>query len=315
MSQRDAGPTAHPPETTTAARGVRVIPRLPDITFADTDVPRLWHSGSAGITAFWNAITIGGPPVESFFLRDARRLFPLVKSPALREEFSDFMRQEAFHARIHRRTHRLYEHWGIPVTALDAFVCRVLGWVERFSTSKVRSAMVVAGEHFLGELGNQGLTNPALLADADPRIARLLLWHFYEEVEHKAVYFDAFVDAYGNTVSTYLHRVAGLLLVIGVLGIMLPIATFRLLRVEGAASRWSEWWALGRHLFGPAGFWSGRARSILAFLSPRFHPWSYRDDSRYLTLQSDLVRPEWAEAGRRGRNSGAASARELGSVA
>lgn len=210
------------------------------------------------------------------------------------------MRQEAFHSLIHQRTHRLYEHWGIPVAALDAFVRRVLGWVERLSTTKLRSAMVVAGEHFLGELGNQGLTNPALLADADPRMARLLLWHFYEELEHKAVYFDAFVDSYGNTVSTYLHRVAGLLLVILVLGIMLPISTVRLLRVEGAASRWSEWRALGRHLFGPAGFWSGRTRSILAFLSPRFHPWRYRDDSQYLTLRSDLVPPEWAAAALRG---------------
>ena len=288
------------PATSTALRGVRVVPRLPDISFADTDVPRLWHSGSAGITAFWNALTIAGPPIESFFLRDARRLAPLVKSPALRREFADFMRQEAFHSLIHQRTHRLYEHWGIPVAALDSFVRRVLGWVERVSTTKLRSAMVVAGEHFLGELGNQGLTNPALLADADPRMARLLLWHFYEEVEHKAVYFDAFVDSYGNTASTYLHRVAGLLFVIGVLGIMLPILTVRLLRVEGAASRGSEWRRLGRHLFGSGGLWGGRARSILAFLSPRFHPWSYRDDSRYLVLRSDLVQPEWAEAARRG---------------
>ena len=128
----------------TAMRGVRVVPRLPDIAFADTCVPRLWHSGSAGITAFWNALTIAGPPVESFFLRDARRLFPLVKRPALRQEFADFMRQEAFHSLIHQRTHRLYEHWGIPVAALDAFVRRVLGWVERLSTTKLRSAMVVA---------------------------------------------------------------------------------------------------------------------------------------------------------------------------
>ncbi len=286
--------------TSTAMRGVRIVPRLPDIAFADTDVPRLWHSGSAGITAFWNALTIAGPPIESFFLRDARRLAPLLKSPALRREFADFMRQEAFHSLLHQRTYCLYEHWGIPVASLDAFVRRVLGWVERFSTTKLRSAMVVAGEHFLGELGNQGLTNPALLADADPRMSRLLLWHFYEEVEHKAVCFDGFVDAYGNTASTYLHRVGALMIVLGVLGIMLPTLTFRLLLVEGVAFRWSAWRALGRHLFGPSGFWSGRSRSILAFLRPRFHPWRYRDDSRFLTLRSDLVRPEWTEAARRG---------------
>jgi hypothetical protein len=287
--------------TSTALRGVRVVPRLPDITFADTDVPRLWHSGSVGITAFWDALTIAGPPVESFFLRDARRLAPLVKSPPLRQEFADFMRQEAFHALLHQRTHRLYEHWGVPVASIDAFARRVLRSVERFSTTKLRSAMVVAGEHFLGELGNQGLTNPALLADADPRMARLLLWHFYEELEHKAVYFDAFVDAYGNTVSTYLHRLAGLVFVIGMLGVMLPTITVRLLRAEGVASRWSEWRVLARHLFGPSGFWSGRTHSILAFLSPRFHPWRYRDDSQYLTLRSDLVQPEWAEAARPGK--------------
>jgi predicted metal-dependent hydrolase len=227
-------------------RGVRIVPRLPDIEFADTDVPRLWHSGSAGITAFWDTLTIAGPPIESFFLRDARRLAPLVKSAALRKEFADFLRQEAYHSRVHQRTYHLYEHWGTPVAALDAFVRRVLGWVERFSTTKLRSAMVVAGEHFLGEIGNQGLTNPALL--------------------------------------------------------------------EGAASRGSEWRTLGRHLFDSAGFWSGRTRSILAFLSPRFHPWRYRDDSHYLKLRSALVRPEMGGSGPPGRSPATASAHELSPV-
>jgi predicted metal-dependent hydrolase len=295
-----SGPRTNDEVTSTALRGIRVVPRLPDIDFADTDVPRLWHGGSAGITAFWDALTIAGPPIESFFLRDARKLLPLVKSPALRQEFNDFMRQEAMHSRVHQRTHQLYRHWGVPVDELDAFMRRVLGWVERVSTTKLRSGMVVAGEHFLGEIGHQGLTNAALLAEADPRLARLLLWHFYEEVEHKAVCFDGFVDAHGDTVSTYLHRVVALMMAIGVLAFVLPVVTFRLLHNEGAAFRWREWRALGRHLFTTGGLWSGRGRAILTFLNPHFHPWKYRDDSQYLRLRSDLVRPEWADAASRG---------------
>lgn len=296
-----AATSASRPEapTSTAARGVRIVPRLPDIDFADADLPRNWHSGSASISAFWDVFVIGGPAIETFFLRDGRRLLPLVKSPALRQEFTDFMRQEAFHSRVHQRTYRLYEHWGVPWSTVDAFVRRLLGWVERFSTTKLRSAMVVAGEHFLGELGTRALANPALLAGADPRMARLLLWHFYEECEHKAVCFDALVDAHGDTVSTYLHRVAALGIAIAVLGFMLPVLTFRLLRREGVAFRGSEWWALGGYLFGREGIWAGRGRSILAFLSPRFHPWRYREDAQYLVLHSDLVPPEWAEAARR----------------
>lgn len=246
------------PLTSTAARGVRVVPRLPDIDFADTNVPRHWHSGSAGITAFYNMFTIAGPAIETFFLRDAKRLLPRVENPALRQEFAAFMQQEAFHSRVHQRTYRLYEHWGVPWAMVDAFVRRLLGWVERFSTTKLRSAIVVAGEHFLGEMGTRALTDPTAFADADPRMARLLLWHFYEECEHKAICFDAFVDVYGDGVSTYLHRVTALAIALLVLGIMVPVLVFRLLRVEGAAFRWSEWRAIGHHAFGAEGIWRGR---------------------------------------------------------
>jgi hypothetical protein len=41
----------------------------------------------------------------------------------------------------------------------------------------------MAGEHFLGEIGNAILTPPELLDGVDPRIAGLLRWHGYEEVE------------------------------------------------------------------------------------------------------------------------------------
>lgn len=297
MTKRARSKTARGAATTsTASRGVRVTPRLPDFAFDDADIPRQWHSGSVGITSFWNVFLLAGPAIESFFLRDAQSLLPLVRDPGLREEFRSFMVQEAYHSKVHQRVFGLFERWGYPVAGMNDFARRLLRLVERTTNTKLRSAIVVAGEHFLGELGHQVITNLDCLAAADRRIARLLEWHCYEEIEHKAVCFDAFTDAYGDTAATYLHRVAGLAYAILALCVLLPVLDYRFMRAEGGGMSWAEWKKLGAHLFGRRGIWRGIGASIAAFLDPRFHPWRFHDDSSHLAARADIVKEEWALA-------------------
>jgi hypothetical protein len=283
--------------TSSAERGVRIVPRLPDFRFSEEEeIARRWHSGSAGITSFWNAITTVGPVAEAFFLRDVHALVPRVKQSCLQSEMRNFAQQEAFHATVHRRFNQLLQNWGHPVGEMDRFARGVFAVVDRISSSKLRSAIAVAGEHFIGELGNVMITEPHVFADADPRVARLFLWHGYEELEHKAILFDAFADVHGTGFSSYVHRQIGLLVAIVVLLIVLPVFTFRFMRSEGAARDWHEWRRVLGHVFGRHGVLRGRVRAVAAFMNPSFHPWRYRDDTIYLSLRRDIVDEAWERA-------------------
>jgi Predicted metal-dependent hydrolase len=74
--------------------------------------------------------------------------------------------------------------WGVPVELVEASALQWLAVVD-WTSSDLRSAVAMAGEHLLGEIGNAILSRPELLDGVDPRIVRLFRWHGYEEVEHK----------------------------------------------------------------------------------------------------------------------------------
>src|SRR5262245_54731364 len=75
-----------------------------------------------------------------------------------------FVRQQADHAGMHATFNQVLIRWGVPV---DASVDSVLRWlaVVDWTSSDLRSAVAMAGEHFHGEIGNVLLSRPELLDD------------------------------------------------------------------------------------------------------------------------------------------------------
>src|SRR5438046_7971197 len=165
------------------------------------------------------------PVVEGFFIDDARRLLPRIAEEALRAEVEAFLRQEAADAGIHAAFSRLLIRWGVPVDASADSVLRWLAVVD-WTSSDLRSAVAMAGEHFLGEIGNAILSRPELLDGVDPRVARLFRWHGFEEVEHKVVLFDVFHAARGQGLYTYAVRIAGLWIAVVLLALARPAASY-----------------------------------------------------------------------------------------
>ena len=280
--------------------GVRVTPRRPrfDYDGLEREIPRVWHPGGMGATAFLEALSALAPVVERFFVDDARRLLPRVADAGLRAELDAFMHQEAAHATEHAALNRLLAAWGVPVEAAAHSVWRWLVVIE-WASSELRSAVAIAGEHLLGEIGSVILSKPELFADVDPRIARLFRWHAYEEVEHKAVLFDAFRAACGNGLSTYVVRIAGLWLALVLVASLFPAMTYRVLASAGAARDFRTWRTLGRFAFAArGGILRGCWRAIAAYHRRDFHPWRYLDDRRLLELRDTIIDPAWEASAR-----------------
>jgi hypothetical protein len=260
-------------------------------------VPRAWHPAGVGPTAFLEALSALAPVVESFFIDDARRLLPRVADEARRAEGDAFLRQEAAHAGMHATFNRLLMRWGVPIEPIADSALRWLAIVD-WTSSDLRSAVAMAGEHFLSEIGNAILSRPELFDGVDPRIARLFRWHGYEEVEHKAVLFDVFHAARGHGVYTYSVRIVGLWIAVVLLALALPSVCYRILASVSAAHDLHAWWGLIRFIFGRGGMLRGRWRAVAAYHRRDFHPWRYLDNRRFLSeLRDTIVDPAW-EVGR-----------------
>jgi len=274
---------------------VTVTPRRPSFDFEglERDVLRVWHPAGIGPTAFLEALSAMAPVVESFFIDDACRLLPRIAEEALRAEVDAFLRQESAHAGMHAAFNRLLIRWGVPVEPIADSMLRWLAVVD-WTSSDLRSAVAMAGEHFLGEIGNAILSRPELLEGVDPRIARLFRWHGYEEVEHKAVLFDAFHAARGHGLYTYAVRIAGLWIAVVLLAVALPSVSYRVLASAGAVQNFRAWRGLMRFVVGRGGMLHGRWRAVAAYHRRDFHPWRYLDNRRFLSeLHDAIVDPTW----------------------
>jgi hypothetical protein len=272
-----------------------VTPRRPGFDFdgLEHEVPRAWHPDGIGPTAFLEALSAMAPVVEGFFIADARRLLSRITADALRAEVEAFLGQEAAHAGMHAAFNRLLVRWGVPVEASADSVLRWLAIVD-WTSSDLRSAVAMAGEHFLGEMGNAILARPELLEGVDPRIARLFRWHGYEEVEHKAVLFDAFHAVRGYGLYTYAVRITGLWIAVILLAVALPSVSHRILASAGAARDLRAWRGLARFVFGRGGMLRGRWRAVAAYHRRDFHPWRYCDNRHFLSeLRDTVVDPAW----------------------
>src|SRR5437879_6545222 len=288
-------PRRRPSSTSTCRPGIKVTPRGPGFDFEGLqhEVPRAWHPAGIGPTAFLEALSAMAPVVESFFIDDARRLLPRIAEEASRAEVHAFLRQEAAHASMHAAFNRVLIRWGVPVDASADSVLRWLAVVD-WTSSDLRSAVAMAGEHFLGEIGNAILSRPELLEGVDPRIARLFRWHGYEEVEHKAVLFDAFHAVRGQGLYTYAVRIAGLWIAVVLVALALPSVWYRIVASAGAAQDLHAWRGLIRFVFGRDGMLRGRWRAVLAYHRRDFHPWRYLDNRRILSEVHDaIVDPAW----------------------
>lgn len=281
--------------TSTRRLGVTVTPRRPDFDFEERGHGgrRAWHPAGLGPTAFLEALSALAPVVESFVVEDARRLLPRVADDAARDEGEAFLRQEAAHACMHTRFNCQLVQSGVPVEAVAHSARRWLAIVD-WTSSDLRSAVAMAGEHFLAEMGHSLLSRPDPLADVDPRVARLFRWHGYEEVEHKAVLFDLFHAVRGPGLRTYAVRLTGLWIALVLLLVALPSASYRILASAGASASLRAWWGLIGFVFRRGGLHWGCWRAIVAYHRRDFHPWRYRDDRGVLTeLRDAIVDPAW----------------------
>lgn len=269
-----------------------------------------WFPAGGPLETMFNAASLSFPPTERFFIGAVRDCLDRVSDPALREQVTGFIHQEAMHNKVHIDCNAmLARHYPNCRRAerISIVTFRLLGRLPRWFRLSVSSAL----EHFTSMVADTLLRYPDGFREIVPaQIADMWLWHAAEETEHKSVCFDVHRAVLGSGPLSYLNRVVGMLLatplflfVMLLLGAIVlgrrrpvgnapmpPTAPEPTARVEAAepalgpppapaeaadASRF-----VGRNML--ALLWEGVPwRVYFSYYRPSFHPWDH-DNSKLI---------------------------------
>lgn len=164
----------------------------------DDEIPFQWLPSHPKFGLMANAISIMAIGFEKFIVASMRRAMPMIKSPAVAEEAEAFLRQEAQHAKNHRRhiAALVRQHPGLQQT-VDAAVAsfdQLLTEPIEFQLAYTADLEATFTPIFKIMLDHQDV----LFEPGDERVASLFLWHFVEEVEHRSSALIIFDDIVGN---------------------------------------------------------------------------------------------------------------------
>lgn len=142
------------------------------------------------------------PEGEDFFVRSVRNYRDQVTDPDLQQDVQGFIGQESTHKTQHRKLNDRLQAMGYPTERIDGHVKRLLNRLEGIFATEMALAGTAALEHYTATFAEIVLNSDELLSLLDGSDVRsVLLWHAFEEAEHKAVAFDVF-KAIGGTEHT-----------------------------------------------------------------------------------------------------------------
>ena len=247
---------------------------------------RHWVRNDPFATALFNAFSAVFPHGETFMIRSIK---PWQKDvpPKLAEEIRNFVKQEAAHSREHGEMNKSLTEAGYDVAPLEKPIRQFVAFF-RNKSARTRLGATMCIEHFTAIIAAEILANDSHLAGSDPELCELWLWHGLEEVEHKAVAFDAWHHATRewSALRRYLVRVSLLAAVTLSFLINRTRGQMELLRQDGYSSP-AAFRGLMAFGFGRGGVGRNIFRPWLAFFRPGFHPWDI--DDRALIAKGELM--------------------------
>ncbi|MDB4972602.1 MAG: metal-dependent hydrolase [Myxococcaceae bacterium] len=239
------------------------------------ETPRYWVSDDPFLTHFMNALSVIFPPGERMFMEAVKAVRERVKNPETRADIAGFLAQEALHSREHSALNAELRKLGYPVRQMEEGMAEHMERVGKQRSKKTQLAATVALEHMTALLGYKLLSQEHVRALCDPGMLPIWMWHAVEELEHKAVAFDTYQEAFGD----YLPRALALLTTtVGLFGTA-HMFQYYLLKRDGLAHD-PKLWAKGLwRLWGPKGLLTDMLPQWLEYFRPDFHPWQQDDSS------------------------------------
>jgi len=217
-----------------ARPSTRVLPKARRVRFAMPAGTSRQHfvDGDLVMSHFVSTLSATFPEGEDFFIRSVREYRHQLSDADLLKAVNGFIAQEATHRHQHRLLNDRLQAMGYPTHGIDRHVKKLVGRLEKRFAPKMRLAVTAALEHYTATFAEIILTSDeAQKLIGDTEVRPILLWHAFEESEHKAVAFDVFRTIGGSERT----RVWGMRIATIILFSELGIQTFRSLAGDRAA--------------------------------------------------------------------------------
>lgn len=248
----------------------------------DDALARWWLNGDPVATAWHTALSATFPRGEALFIEAVKAHREKVDG-ALAQEIRAFIRQEINHTREHLAFNRGAEQAGYDLSHIDARVEQLIGSVFE-KKPIVWLGITIALEHFTAMFAHEFLTHPDHFVGGDSEQVELWRWHAAEEIEHKGVVYDTWLDATKDWSRWKRWKVKSLLMA----HITRSFITNRskdcldLLAQDGITG-WRARWRLASYLLGRPGILRRVFPAWCAYFMPDFHPWN-QDDRQLIAL-------------------------------
>ena len=230
-------------------------------------IERQWLKSRPFENHWLNAYVILIPDGERFIIRSCRKHLDRL-SPSLQEDIRGLFYQEGQHSLQHRHALQVYRNQGYRIDGfrkMSSAVC--YRFLEPLFPDISALSTAAAIEHVNAFIAEHYLSEPLFLDQANPQMAKMFAWHFAEEIEHKAVVFDALIEINASRIL----RLAGLTMALVSFVGLLYLGAFMLACQDRSIFQASFW----RNYFGfgfKRGFIGKLMRASLLYMRRGFHP-------------------------------------------
>jgi len=243
---------------------------------------RFFFEENATMSAVLVALSAVFPPGEKEFIASVRLLASSVVDEQLRTDIELFIAQEGRHSALHQNLNAAFDRLGYGATDATRYITDELNVWNAARSPAERLAQTVVLEHITATMAHFALTHEGRLASLPTSLRELLLWHAVEEIEHKAVAFDVYMETVGDR--WLLRRTLLREMVLFPLG--MGTLARSMLTAMGHRTTLEELVETAGFLFGPEGLIAAALPQYLALLKPGFHPWDI-DDAWLVKLWSE----------------------------
>ncbi|NNH73592.1 metal-dependent hydrolase [Nocardia uniformis] len=133
------------------------------------------------------------PEGEDFFIRSVRHYADRITEPELKAQVKGFIGQEVTHSREHRELNTRLQQMGYPTDRTDRRFRWAMELYERRFSPLTCLAFTAAFEHYTAVIAETMLTDDrARKMLGETEVREIMLWHAFEESEHRSVAIDVY---------------------------------------------------------------------------------------------------------------------------
>ncbi len=269
---------------------LEIVPRRVKFDYSDFD-NLFYYAGNSCISSMWVTLSATFPAGEGEFIKSVKLFENQIRDPKLKAEVRDFATQEAHHSLQHRQINKMFEDLGYQVAKLNVSFKDELAKREQKWSPEKRLAQTVCAEHVTAVMAHHALTHPEHMANFPESFRNLFLWHAIEEIEHKSVAFDVYMECVGDI--KLLHKQYK-----NFTRFEFPFSIWMgsrfLLKELGHKVTWKERKELWSSLYGKGGLISDMRSLYKQFLRKNFHPWDH-DDSALVEEWKEKLAPHFVD--------------------